>query len=145
MGFVAENIGCIGPNSLQSCLTLCNPMNGSPSVHRIFQARILERVAIPLSRGFITFAKTVSSIPQDAIGSGRDQGNCDVDELPTSQIIEEAKSLNSFQIFLLPINRTVKVWVCFNLWEMMGSEASERNSSQGLPYFRCYPRTEGGP
>ena len=53
---------------------------------------------------FITFAKTVSSIPQDAIGSGRDQGNCDVDELPASQIIEEAKSLNSFQIFLLPIN-----------------------------------------
>ena len=34
--------------SLQSCLTLCNPMDGSPpgsSVHRILQARILEWVA----------------------------------------------------------------------------------------------------
>ena len=48
--------------------------------------------------------KTVARIPQDAIGSGRDQGNCDVDELPASQIIEEAKSLNSLQILLLPIN-----------------------------------------
>ena len=38
----------------QSCLTLCNPMNCSPlgsSVHGIFQARILEWVAIPFSRG----------------------------------------------------------------------------------------------
>ena len=35
--------------SLQSCLTLCNPMDSSPpgsSVHRILQARILEWVAI---------------------------------------------------------------------------------------------------
>ena len=40
--------------SLQSCLTLCNPMDCSPpgfSVHRIFQARILEWVVIPSSRG----------------------------------------------------------------------------------------------
>ena len=39
----------------QSCLTLCDPMDCSPpgsSVHGIFQARILEWVAIPLSRGF---------------------------------------------------------------------------------------------
>ena len=38
----------------QSCLTLCNPMDcrlpGS-SVHGIFQARILEWVAIPFSKG----------------------------------------------------------------------------------------------
>ena len=35
--------------SVQSCLTLCNPMDCGPpgsSVHEIFQARILERVAI---------------------------------------------------------------------------------------------------
>ena len=40
--------------SLQSCPTLCNPINGSPagsSVHEIFQARILEWVAISFSRG----------------------------------------------------------------------------------------------
>ena len=38
----------------QSCLTLCNPMDCSPpgsSVHGIFQARILEWIAIPFSRG----------------------------------------------------------------------------------------------
>ena len=33
----------------QSCLTLCNPMECSP-IHGIFQARILEWVAIPFSR-----------------------------------------------------------------------------------------------
>ena len=38
----------------QSCLTLCYPMNWGPpgsSVHWILQARILEWVAIPFSRG----------------------------------------------------------------------------------------------
>ena len=38
---------------LQSCPTLCDPMNySSPgfSVHRILQARILEWIAIPSSR-----------------------------------------------------------------------------------------------
>ena len=40
--------------SLQSCPTLCDPMDGSPpgsSVHGILQARILEWVAMPSSRG----------------------------------------------------------------------------------------------
>ena len=39
---------------LQSCPTLCEPMDCSPpvsSVHRILQARILEWVAMPSSRG----------------------------------------------------------------------------------------------
>ena len=39
----------------QSCLTLYSPMDCSPpgsSVHGIFQARILEWVAIPFSRGW---------------------------------------------------------------------------------------------
>ena len=38
----------------QSCLTLRDPMNCSPpdfSVHKILQARVLEWVAIPFSRG----------------------------------------------------------------------------------------------
>ena len=45
----------IAAKSLQSCLTLCNPIDGSPpgsSVHRISQARRLEWVAISFSRGF---------------------------------------------------------------------------------------------
>ena len=39
---------------LQSCPTLCNPMDGSPpgfSVHEILQTRILSWVAMPSSRG----------------------------------------------------------------------------------------------
>ena len=39
----------------QSCLTLGDPMDSSlpgSSVHRILQARVLEWVAIPSSRGF---------------------------------------------------------------------------------------------
>ena len=39
---------------LQSCPTLCNPMDRSPpgsSVHGIFQARILEWISMPPSRG----------------------------------------------------------------------------------------------
>ena len=40
--------------SLQSCLTLCDPIDGSPpgfSVHGILQARILKWVAMPSSKG----------------------------------------------------------------------------------------------
>ena len=38
--------------SLQSCPTLCDPMDCSPLlVHGVLQARILERVAMPSSRG----------------------------------------------------------------------------------------------
>ena len=38
----------------QSCSTLCDPMDYSPpgsSIHGIFQARVLEQVAFPFSRG----------------------------------------------------------------------------------------------
>ena len=38
----------------QSCPTLCDPMDGSlpgTSVHGILQARVLEQVASPFSRG----------------------------------------------------------------------------------------------
>ena len=45
------NIDC---EIAQSCLTLCDPMDCSPpgsSIHGIFQARILEWVAISFSRG----------------------------------------------------------------------------------------------
>ena len=45
--------GCCCCKLLQSCLTLCNPMDCSPpgsSVHGILQARMLEWVAISSSR-----------------------------------------------------------------------------------------------
>ena len=43
---------CVHAKSLQSCLTLCNPMDCSPpgsSVHGILQSRVLEWVAMPFS------------------------------------------------------------------------------------------------
>ena len=45
---------CMHAKSVQSCLTLCDPLNCSPpgsSVNKILQARILEWVAITSSRG----------------------------------------------------------------------------------------------
>ena len=45
---------CMRAQSLQSCLILCNPMDCNPpgsSVQGIHQARILEWVAVPFSRG----------------------------------------------------------------------------------------------
>ena len=45
---------CVCTKSLQSCPTLCNPMDyglSGSSVHGIPQARILEWVAMPSSRG----------------------------------------------------------------------------------------------
>ena len=44
---------CVCVLVIQSCLTLCDPMDCSPpdsSVHGILQARILEWVAIPFQR-----------------------------------------------------------------------------------------------
>ena len=49
---------------MQSCLTLCNPMDCI--VHGILQARILEWVAVPLSRG--------SSQPRDWTQASRTVG-----------------------------------------------------------------------
>ena len=43
---------CVCVKSLQSCLTLCNPIDHSPrgsSVPEILQAQILECIACPLS------------------------------------------------------------------------------------------------
>ena len=55
--FVHPGLGffrCVHAKPLQSCLTLCDSLDGSPpgcSVCGILQARILEWVAIPFSRG----------------------------------------------------------------------------------------------
>jgi len=72
----------------QLCPTLCNPMDCSPSgssVHGILQARILEWVAIPFSRGssrprdqtqvFHTAGRffTVHATREDGMGRLREQ------------------------------------------------------------------------
>ena len=48
---------CMCAQSLQSCLTPCNPVDYSPgsSVHGILQAKILEWVAMPSSWGIIRY------------------------------------------------------------------------------------------
>ena len=56
----------------QSCPTLCDPMDYSPpgpSVHRIFQARILEWVAMP-SRGSTRPRDQTSSLTSPALAGG---------------------------------------------------------------------------
>ena len=58
---------CVHIKSLQSCMILCDPMDCSPpgsSVHGILQARILEWLAMPSSRG--------SSQPRDRACISRD-------------------------------------------------------------------------
>ena len=52
--FITFKILCVHVQSLQSCPILCDPMDYSPPgspVHGILQARILEWVASPFSRG----------------------------------------------------------------------------------------------
>ena len=53
LGQCGQTQRVLGAKQLQSCLTLCDPMDCSPagsSVHGVFQARILEWVAMPSSR-----------------------------------------------------------------------------------------------
>ena len=54
LSFICFLTVCMHAKSLQLCPTLCKPMDCSPpdsSVHGILQARILEGVALPSSRG----------------------------------------------------------------------------------------------
>ena len=53
-GALSSQRMCVCVLVAQSCPTLCDPMDCSPpgsSVHEIFQARVLESVAISYSRG----------------------------------------------------------------------------------------------
>ena len=67
---------CLPAKSLQSCLTLCDPIDGSPpssSVHGIFQARVVEWGAIAFSEGspraeFKSKKSRVSLYPQSRTG-----------------------------------------------------------------------------
>ena len=72
-GFVLLNI-CMHAKSLQSCLTLCDPMDCSPlssSVHSILQARILQWVAISSSKGIFPTPGLNPSISASPALSGR--------------------------------------------------------------------------
>ena len=61
---------CLGA---QACLTLCDPMGCSPpgsSVHGVLQARILEPVAMPSSRGSPHPGIELSSLHSPALAGG---------------------------------------------------------------------------
>ena len=54
---LGKDVAAAAAKSLQSCPTLCDPIDGSPlgsSVHWILQARILEWVAISFSKDIVT-------------------------------------------------------------------------------------------
>ena len=57
----------IAAKSLQSCLTLCDPIDCSPpgsSVHGIFQARVLEWSAIAFSTSYATMVQLIQVMNQ---------------------------------------------------------------------------------
>ena len=63
--------------SLQSCLTLCKPVDYSPpssSVHGILQARIREWVALPSSRGSSSPRANVINV--DSVNDRHGRGYC---------------------------------------------------------------------
>ena len=71
------DIACVHAKLLPSCLTLCDHMDHSPpcfSLHGILQARILECVAMPFSRG--------SSWPRDQIQVSYSNLHWQVSSLP---------------------------------------------------------------
>ena len=52
MAIAADLRAAAAAKLLRSCLTLCNPIDGSPqgsSIHGIFQARVLDWAAIAFS------------------------------------------------------------------------------------------------
>ena len=76
----------------QSCLTLCDPMDCSlsgSSVHGIFQARVLEWIAISFSRG--------SSQPRNRIRVSRIAGRCFTVWVPPQKIPIRERILRRWQ------------------------------------------------
>ena len=87
-----QSIYCLYAKLLQSCPTLCNPMDYSlpgSSVHGILQARILERVAIASSRG--------SSQPRDGTQVSLIAGRFFMSESPGSPFWRRHKQIIHFQ------------------------------------------------
>ena len=81
----------------QSCLTLCHPMDCNPpdsSVHGIHQARILEWVAMPCSRG--------SSQPRDRTQSPALQADALPSEPPGKPLKLKVESLSRVQLLATP-------------------------------------------
>ena len=114
--------------SLQSCLTLCNPMDCSPpgsSVHGTLQARILEWIAMPSSRG--------CSQPKDQTQVSLHLPHWQVSSVPLAA--PEKTSLVAQMIK----NAMWETWVLSLGWEDPLEEGMATHSS--TPAWRI-PRTE---
>ena len=72
MWITLHRLECVCAKLLQLCPMLCNPMDCSllgSSVHGIFQARILEWVAMPSSRGSSQFGIEPACLTIPALAS----------------------------------------------------------------------------
>ena len=99
----------------QSCPTLCDPMNCSPSgsyVHGILQARILEWVAMPFSRG--------SSWPRN-----QTRVSCISGRFFTVWATSEAFQLNDLEQIFCPL----LAFVCLALSAVPTHKAGQQGSS----------------
>ena len=127
---------CVCAELLQSCPTLCNPMNYSLpgcSVHGILQARVLEWVAMPSSRG--------SSQPRD-----QTQVSCIAGRFFTIWATREAQSKRILIVKYFKCNahskgRIFKVKICLKItvqgcWETPGGSC-DVGWAQGLTGYRC--------
>ena len=106
----------------QAYLTLCNPMCCSPpgsSVHRIYQARILEWVAISSSRG--------SSFLRDWIQISC-LLNCQADSLPLSHQVVHVWSLGQEDL----LEEEMATYSSILAWEIPWTEEPDRLQSMGL-------------
>ena len=94
--FCTSSPGVKWSDVAQSCPTLCNPVDCSlqgSSVHGIFQARVLEWVAISVSRG--------SSRPRDRTQVFRIEGRCFT--IWAAREAHPTSSAESQQILLAPL------------------------------------------
>ena len=123
----------------QSCLTLCHPMDRSPpgsSVHGILQARILEWVAMPSSRGSSqlrdqTWVSHIAGRFFTSWGTGKPK-NTGVDSLSLLQRIFPTQELNQCllhskwilwqptPVFLPGESHGQKSLVGYSIWSWVG-------------------------
>ena len=114
----------------QLCLTLCDPMDYSPpgfSVHGIFQSKILERVAMPSSRG--------SSQPRDTT-----QVFCIAGRFFTTEL--SGKPPNQFLCLTNLSDQRLIAAISF-LAHMWGLELKKpRDDQWHLPIMKMAPRAQ---
>ena len=83
--------------SLQSCLTLCDPMNCSPPgscVHGILQARTLEWVVTPSSRGSSRTTDRTESLMLPALAG---------EFFTTSKRVERVERVCAYKVYNLSL------------------------------------------